>query len=331
MFRSVVNLRSKQEVLRDKTITLYQPLARKDLQSFKTTSPNKRLHFRIRRVASIRFRKLIFLLYALIEKKITLKRFLVRIALLELNEVLKQTPEFNGTGIHRIFFYNEKQYWEGLWCLALQIKKFNTVSIAHGFYRDTGRACTLKNTNPNNYRYQIAQTQVCWGAIQKEIMSKYDTSNTNYRIIGKENLIVEPRDVKKIGARTKNIIILDSQELRSLNKELLSDTRNIQLKFYVKPHPDDMYDYGYPIVDDLEEILEDVEAFWGNNSSALLQIGRSGYPVFLYKKSDFLKYIDASYYKKLGDYYKINESYNWKDFINLVGYDYLEALEACQV
>ena len=95
----------------------------------------------------------------------------------------------------------------------------------------------------------------------------------------------------------------------------------------VKIHPDDQFDYGFPITTDLNEVVDKVEIFWGANSSAILQIGRAGYRVGLHEESDFLQYIDSKYYKRKGDFFIIDQKYDWKPFIDLTGDKYLEALE----
>ena len=310
-------------------IVIYQYLNRPDIEnSFMIDDfPPNSVKIRIRRRISLKFKKIVCFIGIFFMKNLSFKKALFRIALLELDEIFKTIKNNNQILNKKVFFYNEKQYWEGLICVALQKNEIVTYSFTHGFYRDTGRICSLSNTNPFNYLYQISKKQICWGEIQKQIMSKYDTSNTDYIILGKRDLMVRPASASISKVRMLNVLILDSAQLTTFNKSSIQSLSEIKNHILVKKHPDDKNDYQFSSVTNLSEVLDDVVIFWGTNSSAILQIAKAGYRVGVFKKSDFLRYIDSKYFKRAGDFYIINQDYDWTPFINLTGNEYLEAFQ----
>ena len=328
-FDSRVNLNNSDEISKKRAITLYQPIGRNDLQNGFLDSSLAlpcSVNIPIERVLSFSLLKMLLLVRVVFLHQFQFKKILIGITLLELNKIYKEILKYSQLKNKKFFFYNEKQYWEGLWCIALEKNMFSTASFTHGFYRDTGRICSITNTNPWNYLYQISKTQICWGEIQKNIMSKYNTSKTEYIVLGKRDLMVRAANQSLNNKRSLNVLMLDSQQLSVSNREAVKALRDKEANFLIKRHPDDQADYGLTVINNLEEILDDVEAFWGINSSAILQIGRAGYQVYLHEKSDFLNYIDPSYYTKNGEFFKIHNSYDWVPFIKLTGKDYLEAL-----
>ena len=325
-FGTNVNLKNGYSVKNKNIITIYQPLNRPDLQKSFPILPTA-ISIPIERIFSFRLIKTFLLIKMIFIANFQFNKLLFGITVLELKEIYDKITEFMELKNKKFLFYNEKQYWEGLWCIALEMHLFSTLSFTHGFYRDTGRVCSVTNTNPFNYLYQISKTQICWGQIQKATMSKYDTANTKYIVLGKQDLMVRTKKTKHNQMPTKNVLILDSKELFPLNKKLVSSINKIETDLLVKNHFDDKYDYGFPTIVDLDDILDDIKAFWATNSSAILQIGRAGYKVCLYKKSDFLKYIDSKYYKIEGDFFIIDQNYDWKPFIDLYGSNYSEALQ----
>ena len=328
-FKSILDFGNTVITKNITNIVIYQYLNRPDIEnSFLIGDfPPNSVKIRIRRQISLKFKKIVCFIRIFFMKNFSLKKALFRIVLLELDEISETIKNNNQILNKKVFFYNEKQLWEGLMCIALQKNEIVTYSFTHGFYRDTGRICSLINTNPFNYLYQISKKQICWGKIQKQIMSKYDTSNTDYIILGKRDLMVRPASASISKVRALNVLILDSTQLAALNKSSAKSLSQIEKHILVKKHPDDKNDYQFSSVDNLNEVLDDVVTFWGTNSSAILQIARAGYRVGVFKKSDFLQYIDSKYYKRVGDFYIIDQDYDWAPFINLTGDEYLEAFQ----
>ena len=328
-FQSTLDFRNTVITKNINNIAIYQYLGRPDLENSYLIGdfPPNSVTLRIRQRFSLKFKKIVRVIEIFLMQNPSINKALFRIALLELDEIFETIKNNNKILNKKFFSYNERQYWERLWCIALQKNEILTYGFTHGFYRDTGRICSFSNSNPYNYLYQISKKQICWGEIQKKIMSKYDTSNTDYIVLGKRDLIVRPASTNISKGRTLNVLILDSKELTELNVNTLDSLRAIEKNILVKKHPDDQFDYGLPSIADLSEVLDDVAIFWGTNSSAILQIGRAGHRVGISKKSDFLQYIDSKYYERKGTFYIINQDYDWAPFINLTGNDYLQAFQ----
>lgn len=264
------------------------------------------------------YKLLDFILIIFLSKFQILKFFSI-ITFFELDQILN-TIKKNSLKPLPIIFFNEKQYWDGLFCYAFENLGFKTFSVVHGFYRDTGHLISLNNTNPHNYLNLISKNHITYGEIQKKIMMKYNRhSNINFISLGKPKLIFYQNPKYALSKSLEHILVLDTKELMTLNDEMISYLKNSKVNFFIKKHPDDESYYEYQIIKNFEDLNNSSNKyFYGCNSSAILQLGRAGFNIFLYEKSDFLKYIDTKYQEKQGKFIYITENFSWEIFIKKI-------------
>lgn len=257
------------------------------------------------------------------------KKLLSAFAIIDLAKILESNKIENFP--HQVFiFLNEKQYYEGLFAIAVQRCQLRALSVCHGFYRDTGKTITLSNTNANNYLNIICPEQVTLGVIQSEIISKNYHQNVRCYPLGKPISPIEKNIAPASSLEDKNcfiVLVLDTRELKDQNIEMIRSLQEELIPFKIKKHPDDQFNYGCPAVKELKfDSLANVKIF-GANSTLILQLGRLGAEIFLYNKSDFLNYIPKNYLKSDKSFIKV-ENYSWQDFIGYIGDDYYRELSA---
>ena len=252
------------------------------------------------------------------------KKLMQYISLLEYLKIRDQVKRLDEK-VKILISFNEKQYFEGLFIIAGNTQNLKTLSIAHGFYRDTGAKLSKTNTNVHNYTRLNARYHATFGQVQSLIMRKYSSSQKSYFDLGKPTLIM-PKKKWTVNAAESNVLILDTVELSETNREMIDRVSGVK-NLRVKKHPDDKNTYDFKELSSMSEINDPGNTiFWGCNSTTMLQLGRAGYSVFLYKKSDFLQYIPSDSYCAIDGFYKISHFYDWKDFINNTGIQYFHKL-----
>lgn len=302
--------------------TIEQRLKRFDLASQpKLTAHKCKIdHLIINHSVHVNIRKILQLIRSIKFPLIKNHKFFVTIAKLELQLIIKELKSIRK--YDKVIFHNEKQYWEGLYCIAFNQLGIKTYSIFHGFSRDTGKKIELINTNPFNYKEQLAKYQICWGSVHENIVKKYSRSDIIHFAIGKPELNFGLNYSLIENQKILNLFILDSCQLNQTNKVLI-DLFNKTEGAFIKSHPDDNAEYPRKITK--SEVIGPNTIIWGCNSSAVLQLGRFGMKIRLIQESDFLKYIDEKYKVYSKNYCNIY-NYNWSDFIYFTENEYYEKL-----
>ena len=113
----------------------------------------------------------------------SLQKYMQMITIIEYNEV-KRSLQRQGKDFSLLISFNEKQYFEGQFLIAGNNLNFNTLSLAHGFYRDTGKKLTIDNTNVHNYMRLNSKYHITFGTLQSSIMQKYSNVEKKYFDLG---------------------------------------------------------------------------------------------------------------------------------------------------
>lgn len=281
----------------------------------------------IKRKFSMRFLYTIRTLLFFLKFYNNTNKLLTVFAIIDLMKIL-QNREFQKLNFQLFIFLNEKQYYEGLYAIAVQKHKLRALSVCHGFYRDTGKKISIDNTNVNNYSNLICREQVTFGQIQSTIIQKNYHQNVNCYSVGKPLL-----KKSKVSNNTESILdksipiilILDTKELQIMNIEMVKFLKKDCVKFKIKQHPDDKHEYDCKKINEIDVNAGSKFTIYGSNSTLVLQLARIGADVFLYNKSDFLKYIPEKHLERGENFTKV-VNYNWRDFICHIGDDYYKEL-----
>lgn len=253
-------------------------------------------------------------------------RIFTLLTLLEIDAICKELREGNLSQVVKCIFHNEKQYYEGVYCIACNRLGITTLSVFHGFSRDTGRRVTQDNINPINYMDQLAKIQLCWGEIHQRTVKKYSKPNIRHYAIGTAGIQFY-NNTSSQGSRDSiaNLIILDSSLLRESNAKLIRLASTLS-SYGVKAHPDDGTIYHNQI-HNVVDVIGRRTVVWGCNSSAVLQLGRSGLNVNLLFESDFLDDIKNIFKEKDTRGFVKIRNYDWSDFIRFCGDEYYAELK----
>jgi len=305
------------------TITVAQQLKRSDLKSTPIEASVKLAvdYYIISHRLQFNAGTLLKILKWIIACKCRPNRSFLLFSILELDAIYENLKRKDLSNVTNCIFHNEKQYWEGLYCIAFNRLGLNTLSVFHGFSRDTGRKITAENVNPINYLDQLAKNQLCWGEVHLETIKKYANTDIRHYVVGKDKLPI-PRDTcsRNGSSLEKNLIVLDSSLLKDTNSKLIMIASTLP-EYGVKAHPDDEAIYQNE-VGRIEDVIERGTVVWGCNSSAVLQLGRSGLDVNLLFESDFLDDIKDIYKEKDPRGYVKIRNYDWSDFISCYGDEY---------
>lgn len=311
-------------------MVVYQDIERKDLienfdERFLTLSSARA------KAALVFSPNLLFLILgtiALVKLRNRSKGYFFYLALLELKKILSSNNSVENLDCTYIFL-NEKQYLEGLFALANQVKGGAPISICHGFYRDTGRQIDIRNTNPNNYINPICPIQITMGLAQSETFLKYNGQRVTCYNFGKPSISFTTESGLKQNKDDcpADLLVLDSKELYISNEEMLSNLDAMKSSVFVKKHPDDDTNYGTREIKNLEAFIRQrYTRIFGANSTLILQLGRIGCDIYLHHKSDFLELIPNKCREEFGCFFKIL-NFDWKIFINKTDKQFYEELD----
>ena len=145
----------------------------------------------------------------------------------------------------------------------------------------------------------MCETSLVWGDASKTVLEKY-TSQTIV-CVGKPILLGGMGNTSNSsGSKSsiKNIVVIldSSQQLEeniNIVKAMCGSYSKEGVVHYI-PHPDDKYDYSQlgAIIIYHKHVNQKIHTLVGNNSSAVLQYGRTGYDILLYSDSNFNIYDD---------------------------------------
>ena len=187
----------------------------------------------------------------------------------------------------------EMQYYENILTQYFNIKKKNTFTLNHAFYRFEGYTIKPNNVGPINYMAAVSKYSLVWGNAQKKFVKKYT----------KQIPIIIGSSIKKINKVKKNklrfdnnkLILLESEKKLHKNYIMINQLRSCN-KILIIKHPDDQ-NYYKNTIDTTHTSQNLPSKVFGCDTSALIRYGISNFNIYLYKDSFFLKN-NIQYFKK---------------------------------
>ena len=179
----------------------------------------------------------------------------------------------------------EMQYYENILAQYFNIKKKNTFTLNHAFYRFEGYSIKPNNVGPINYMAAVSKYSLVWGSAQKIFVKKYT----------KQIPIIIGSSIRKINKTKKNklriasniLILLESEKKFLKNHKIINQLKSHK-KILIIKHPDDQNNYKNTIEVTHKNKKLPSEVF-GCDTSALIKYGISNFNIHLFKSSFFLK------------------------------------------
>lgn len=270
-------------------------------------------------------------------KHIILARGVIFFSILEGIKIVRYLADKNAK-VDSVLSLMEMQASENIIAQYFRITGAKTFAYQHGYYHDAGIMVSRKTHIPVNYLASVCETALVWGETSKVILERYTTADVicvgKPFLLGSSSLSAHSDEVTLKTTLRHFVAILDHSALRDENihimKSLSKFKHDDEIISFIA-HPDDAYDYSQFNSSRIShDVLSwDKHCIVANNSSAILQYGRVGFSILLFRKSGFCNFISEERLSSLSVVHKGDLSfYNmdrksckaiWSDFIHNYG------------
>lgn len=224
------------------------------------------------------FFKYLSLVISLRDTKVYRSIYLLPVLLqyLEVYDRVNQSVDYKN-----LVVFSDMQPIENLLVQSARLNDITTVTMQHGLYIDYTR---FDNINTVNYKNQVAEYFLAWGASTKELIHQWQPST---------KIVICGKPLKEMSRLSKQedyfTVLFDQNLLREYNREMLVIAYDLQkatgLNVNVRFHPRNNPAF-YPIRKNVTYINKEIEEskfILAHTTSMIHEIIRLGRPVFKFK------------------------------------------------